>query len=175
LTRLGGWWKAACVHQVSVLPHKLDTWARVINAKVLPGTTREQVQALVTNIQALTYRLQDLLEVGAQPQATALMGELHTDVEFWRDEVERAFKNLSVDPMVAQDQAYRGALDGIVNGIETRIRVTLDNAAENTFGTEDGIAACRLLGAYRGISEATVAFATTAARVDWAPWREERF
>jgi uncharacterized membrane protein YccC len=174
-TYLDGWWKAFYMYELSVLPRKLGLWAGFINDKLLPGTNRAQVQAFAAKTQALTYRLQDLLETGSPPEVAALARDLQADIASWRDHLEGAFKNLSADPTVEQHDAYRDRLDGTMNRLEARIRQTVDHAAEKTVGTEDGIAVCRLLGAYRGVSEAVVAYAASAAQINWAPWREGRF
>ena len=42
--------------------------------------TPEQVQALTTNLQAISYRMQELMDARESPQARFLVGELLTDV-----------------------------------------------------------------------------------------------
>ena len=69
----------------------------------------------------------------------------------------------------------RTRLDGFLEHMEARIKATLNKAAEGEFSDRDAENFYRLLGAYRGVSEALVEYAANAAGIDWAPWREERF
>lgn len=69
----------------------------------------------------------------------------------------------------------RAKLDEILGHLETPIAETLDKAAEGQIGARDGENFYRLLGAYRGVSEALVDYAGNAGAIDWARWREARF
>jgi hypothetical protein len=59
--------------------------------------------------------------------------------------------------------------------MEQRIDATIEQADRETLSNEDGENFYRLLGAYRGVSEAAVAYAGNAATIDWAEWSEEKF
>ena len=74
---------------------------------MLPGTTPEQVLELTTNLQALAYRMQELMDARANPQAQLLVRELLTDVRAWRLKVQEAFEGLSRDPAAGSADAFR--------------------------------------------------------------------
>ena len=59
--------------------------------------------------------------------------------------------------------------------LEARLAETMNKAAEGELSDEDKERLYRLLGAYRGLSEAGLEYARTAEGVDWRPWRESRF
>ena len=59
--------------------------------------------------------------------------------------------------------------------LEARIREALDKAPEDRISDRDAENFYRLLGAYRGVSEALVEYAGNAGGIDWERWREERF
>jgi hypothetical protein len=59
--------------------------------------------------------------------------------------------------------------------LEDRIEETLNNAGEGTLSAQDGENFYRLLNAYRGVSDAVVAYAGAAQGIDWEQWRESRF
>jgi hypothetical protein len=52
---------------------------------------------------------------------------------------------------------------------------TLDNAARDDASTEELDNMYRMLGAYRGVSEALVSLASQARAIDWPRVREARF
>ena len=130
---------------------------------------------MATSVQALTYRLQELLEAGGTPQAEFLKQELHEDVRAWHLQVREALRLLAKDPAAGNTESFRPRLAVIIERLEERIQQTLDQAAEGQLGDEVGENFYRLLGAYRGVSEALVAYAGLAGGVGWAQWREERF
>jgi hypothetical protein len=51
----------------------------------------------------------------------------------------------------------------------------MNKAAEGELSDRDKERLYRLLGAYRGLSEAGLAYARTAEEIDWRRWRESRF
>jgi hypothetical protein len=173
--RLDRWKKAFHIFEVSTLPRKLGTWAPHINTTALSGASPQQVQALVTNLQALAYRMQALLETRGNPQAPFLVQELLADIRAWRLKVQETFQRLSGDPAAGEREAFRTSLAEILGHLEERIKGTLDTAPEGQLSDQDGENFYCLLGAYRGVSEALVEFAGSAGSVDWAKWREGRF
>jgi hypothetical protein len=174
-TRLDRWRKALHASELTTLPQKLSDWGKVVDTGVLPGTTPEQVQALTTNLQALAYRMQELLNARANPQAELLVRELLTDMRAWRLKVQGAFQRLSQDPAAGEQETFRTGLDAAIKHLEARIRETLDKAPEGQLGTGEDENFYHLLGAYRGVSEALVDYAGSAGDINWARWREERF
>jgi hypothetical protein len=169
------WRRAFHVHQLNTLPQKIGGWGGHVDTQALPGTTPEQVQALVTSLQALSYRMQGLLEARGSPQADFLVQELLSDFKAWRLRVQRTFQDLSQDPVAAEQTAFRNRLSEIMDHMEQRVEATLDKAAEGDLRERDGENFYRLLGAYRGVSEAMVDYAGTAGLSDWRRWREARF
>jgi hypothetical protein len=174
-TRFERWKKTFYTHELSTLPTKLGGWARFIDSKALPGTSPQQVQAVMTSLQALSYRMQELLKERRSSQAPFLVQELLSDVRAWRGKVQETFQRLSKESDVGKKETFRAGLDRIIDHLEQRIEETLDKAAENQISDRDGENFYRLLGAYRGVSEAVVEYAGNAGVIDWTQWREERF
>ena len=174
-TRLDDWKRAFHARELATLPQKLGDWGKVVDTGALPGTTPEQLQALATNLQTLAYRMQELLNARANPQAELLVRELLTDMRAWRLKVQGAFQRLSQDPAAGEQEAFRTGLDAAIKHLEARIRETLDKAPEGRFGSRDDANFYLLLGAYRGVSEALVDYAGSAGDINWASWHEERF
>jgi hypothetical protein len=174
-TRFDRWKKTFYTYELSTLPTKLGGWARFIDSKALPGTSPQQVQAVLTSLQPLSYRMNELLKERGSSQAPFLVQELQSDVRAWRVKVQETFQRLSEDPAAGEQEAFSTRLAEIMGRLEARIKETLDKAAEGQLSVEDGENFYRLLGAYRGVSEAMVEYAGSAGAIDWAPWREDRF
>jgi uncharacterized membrane protein YccC len=172
---LNRWRKGFHVFEVSTLPRKLGTWAPHIHAEALPDTSPEQVQTLITSLQGLAYRMHGLLETSGDPQAPFVLQELRRDIRAWRLKVQGTFQRLSEDPAAAEQETLRAGLADIMGHLERSIKETLERAPEGELSDQDGGNFYRLLGAYRGVSEALVDFAANAGVIDWTRWREERF
>ena len=174
-TRLGRWKKAFHEREVATLPAKLGSWAPHLDNWALSGTSSAQVQTLVTSLQSLTYRLQQLFEERGNPQAQFLLQQLLEDFRAWRIGIQTSFQRLAEGPAVGERETLRTRLDGILDKLEARIKDVLDKAPEAQYNDQDAENFYRLLGAYRGVSEALVDYAGNAGEIDWAPWRQERF
>jgi hypothetical protein len=70
---------------------------------------------------------------------------------------------------------FRERLTARLENLEARIQETMNKAAEGELNDQDSENFYRLLGAYRGLSEATIEYASTAERIEWSRWRESRF
>jgi hypothetical protein len=88
---------------------------------------------------------------------------------------ESAFQRLSEDPAVGQRDAMLEKLKEIVQSLEGRIEDTMTAAADDQISGQEGENFYRLLGAYRGLSEALVNYSGSTVTIDWTRWREERF
>ena len=173
-TRLDHWRKAFHERELATLPAKLGTWAPHLDPGALPGTSPEKVQALVTSLQLLSNRMQQLLGACGNPQAPLLVQQLLEDFRAWRLKVQETFQQLSEDPATGEQEAFRTRLDSIMGHMETRIMDAIDKAAAGQLSDQDAENFYRLLGAYRGVSESLVDYAGNADVIDWSRWREAR-
>ena len=161
--------------ELATLPQKIGTWAPHIDTSTLPGTSPEQVQSLVTSLQVLTYRMQELHEARGNPQAQQLVKELLADFHAWRLRVQQTFQRLSQDPAAGEQATFRTGLNEIMKHLEARTRDTMDKTPDGQLSDRDEENFYHLMGAYRGVSEALVDYAGSTGGIDWARWREERF
>ena len=175
VTRNERWKTAFHAREVSTLPRKLGAWVPRIDTKAMSGTSPQQVQAVVTSMQGLTYRMQELLEERGHPQAPFLVQELRADIEAWHLRVQENFQRLSEDLAVEENETFRSKLNGILNRLEKNITGTLEKTAQGKISDREGENFYRLLGALRGVSEALVDSVGSISMIDWAQWKEERF
>ena len=157
------------------VPGKLAIWGSVLPAAALGQSTTGQVQALVDSLQALAYRMQDLIEARATPQSQVLVRELLSEVRAWRVALQDIFGNLSQHPEAADFADFRSQLDAMVERLEKQIEEAVAGADQAGISTRENENSFRLLGAFRGVSEALVNFARQAGGIDWARLREARF
>jgi uncharacterized membrane protein YccC len=174
-TAFGRWRKAFHLREVSNLPAKLGAWAKFLDYKVLSGTSPQQVQGVVSCLQELTGRIQELHEERSSPQTPFLVQELREEVLSWRLSAQNAFTQLGSDPVSGDRETFRARLDEIMGSLEARFKEALDMDVEGQVSARDGENLYRLLGAYRGVSESMVRYAGSAGAIKWEPWREERF
>jgi hypothetical protein len=100
------------------------------------------------------------------------MGE---DFRVWRTGLEGAFGAWSSSHETEPAADLQERLATWLTGLETRIGEALEQTDTETPGDQARENFYRLLGGFRGVSEAAIAYATAAASIDWAQWREEVF
>ena len=129
---------------------------------------------MTSNLQTLTYRMQELLDARANPQAELLVRELLTDVRVWHIQIQEALQHFHRVPAFTHMAVLSEQLTRSIEHLEGRIEETLNKAGKGEF-ERDGENFYHLLGAYRGLSEAIIEYAGTAEGIDWDQWRESRF
>ena len=174
-TRFDRWQKNYHMHQVGSLPKKMGVWARFIDTKVLPGTEPPQIQAVLTGLQAFSYRMQELLTESGKVQSPFLLQELRADIKDWRGKVGETLQRLADELDAGDKETLSKRLATLVDHLEQRIEETLDRASEKQLSEQDNENFYQLLGAYRGVSEALVEYVGSAHAIDWNRWQEERF
>jgi len=157
------------------LPEKLQTWGSQIDRKRFPHNTPDRIEGIVTGTRTLAYRIEELIRARGAPQASILVRELRDDVRSWRIVIEQGLKNWSERPETESVAELRERLSARLAKLNARIAETLNSAGEGQVSDQESRSFYRLLGSYRGLSEAAVAYAGSAAEIDWAEWREERF
>jgi len=172
---LNRWREAFHVREVSALPRKIMVWVPHIDTKALYSSSTPQLQAVVTSIQGLSYRIHELLEESSNPQAQFLVQELQADVRAWRLNVRETFQSLAEDPAAGEREMFRSRLSEIMDRLEKRIKATLDQTPKGQISYWNAENFYRLLGAYRGVSEALINYAGSAGTIDCGRWKEERF
>ena len=171
ITWLDRWRKAFHARAVATLPQKLGIWAPHIDSAI----SQQQVQTIVTNLQTLSYRMQELLKERDNPQAQFLIQELLADIRVWRLSVQETFQHLSANPTAGKRKQFRTRLTEIMGHLDEHIQRTVDKATAVQLNDQDGENFYRLLGSYRGVSEALANCIESTSVIDLARWREERF
>jgi uncharacterized membrane protein YccC len=175
ISTLAQWKIAFYRHEMKSLPGKIGVWSKAIDQNKFSSNKPDQVQSLVTTLQGLMYRIEYLLEARETRQAESLAREMKQSVHAWRESIESLFVKWSGNPGSEPAVDLEQRLAAMLSELEQRIDATIEQAGRESLSEEDGENFYRLLGAYRGVSEAAVAYAGNAATIDWADWREEKF
>jgi hypothetical protein len=159
------------------LSQKLAAHGRRIDSQVFPDNSPEKVQALVTSLRALALRTKELVEVREHSQAQLVVRELLDDLRAWRLVILQHFRLWTENPEVAARQGadVQDLLRQRLARLESRVEETIQRAGEGELDAQDYENLYRLLGSFRGLSEAGVAFIGIARDVNWGQWREARF
>jgi uncharacterized membrane protein YccC len=159
------------------LPPKLLSWGGKIDHRTFPDNSPEQVQALVTSLHALAYRIKALAEARDYPQADLLVRELLDDVRAWRLVVQQQLRLWADNPVMAigPSVVMQDRLTARLAKLEARVEETFRLTGEGQLSTEDYENFYRLLGSYRGLSESGIGYVRLAEKINWAQWREARF
>jgi hypothetical protein len=133
----------------------------------------------VINLQALTNRLHELLGARGGVQAERLVQDLQVQalqdcIRAWQTRMQETFQLLSEDPTVGNSEKFYAILAEIVENLEVRVKKTLNTTSEGRLGPQDGENFYRLLGAYRGVSEAMGDYVAGTDAIHWSRWKEEK-
>ena len=174
--RLAGLWKTAYYdNDLLEIPEKLAKWGKQIDYRTFPNNTPEQVQALVTSLQALAYRIKALVDAREYQQAEPLLRLLHDDLRAWRIRLENRFHRWAENPTDIPEGDLQARLAGNLASMEECVKETHDLAGQEDLNEEDYKNFYRLLGSFRSLTESVVVHARLAEQFDFGQWREARF
>ena len=103
------------------------------------------------------------------------MRELLDDVRGWRQAIEVLFRGWAEELEVESAGKLEERLDAKLGTMEKRINETFNRIEPDKLNDEDYVNFYRLLGTYRGLSEALVGYAQLAQGISWTQWREAKF
>jgi hypothetical protein len=159
------------------IPVKLAVLGQQIDYRLLSGQTSEQVQALVTSLQAIAYRIKELAEFRELPQADLLVAAVLEDLRAWRLTAEEQLRFWADDPASAASHgtAIRDRLVARMSRLEAQIGETIRGVKEGQISEGEIENFYRILGAFKGLSESGIEYSWAAEGIDWMHLTEERF
>jgi uncharacterized membrane protein YccC len=159
------------------IPAKLAGLGQRIDYRLLSGQTPEQVQTMITSLQAIAYRIKELAEVREMPLADSLVQTVLDDLRAWRLTAQKQLLIWADDPAFAASQgaAMRDRLVTRISRLEARIGESLSGVEDGQLSELDLENFYRILGAFRGLSESGIEYSKAAEGINWALWKEARF
>jgi uncharacterized membrane protein YccC len=161
-------------HELTSIPEKIEGWKPWVNAKVLPVTSPDAIQALADSSALLSRALTTLVERAQEVPSQAMETTLGEDLRAWHTTLQEALGKLADDPTGGRAEPARERLTEITARLEGTTRDAIDSGRDSLVRNDEE-RLYLVLAAYRSVSEALIDYIEKAASIDWAPWREERF
>lgn len=159
------------------VPVKLLTWSRQLNSKAFPDNTPDEVQGLIMVLSTLAHRLTAVADTRDLDPPEKAVTELRDEMRDWRLRAVKSSRLWAQEPGRAADEsgvlAERNLLG--LQRLEQRMQAFVDGLAEGEVTREQCRNLYRLLGSYRGLSEAAANYARQAETINWRAWQEARF
>jgi uncharacterized membrane protein YccC len=178
LKGITGRWRAVFYqNDLLELPGKLAACGQKIDYRAFPANAPEQVQALVSSLYVLAFQIKDLVDALGHPQAELAAKRLLDDVRAWHQVIETRMQRRADDPtqFIEPSADVRKRLADRLARLEANIEEMFAQSGKGELSTADCKNLYRLLGSYRGLSEAAISYVQLAEGMKWALWREERF
>jgi uncharacterized membrane protein YccC len=177
-----GWverWKLALYGgDLLALPTKLARLSRRLDYALLPEDTPAKVQALTTSLQAVAYRVDELMYARELPHAEPLVREFHDELRDWRLTVQEQLRLLADEPdkaLAAGGVDLEERLAARMARLDARIRDAYEQPVAAELSAQDYENFYRYLGGLRSMSEAGIEFIRLAQTFNWPRWREAKF
>jgi hypothetical protein len=172
--RLERWRIAFHQHQLRSMPGRLAVWGKAIDSKRFPANSPDQIHALVNSVQTLVHRFDQFFDAGPPRPTEPLAHDLREDLHTWHAALETLFRHWARNPEAEPAALLRQRLETGLSRLETRMEQAVNRGGAE-LRREESEHFFRLLGGYRGVSEAALAYAGAAQMINWPHWREEQF
>jgi uncharacterized protein YhhL (DUF1145 family) len=165
------WRQAHHLHEISVLPKRIQAWSGMLPPAALGNTTRDQLLSLGAGLQLLSAQVQALKKVPLPTQVQALPHELIVEIEGCRAVQNEVSSCLVSRP---EDLDYTTLLERL-RAISSRFQESFDSPFEASKNNADLEEIYRILGNNHKITNALRDVVKSFAPVDWAHLKESRF
>ena len=159
------------------LPGKLAHCAEQIDYLAFPANTKAQVQAIVSGLYVLAFRIKDLIDARSNLPGNQAINTLLIDFRAYNRDIESRFQHQADNPaqLITTGTDVRQTLATSLNKLETGVRELLIQSDKSKHTSAHYESLYRLLGIYRSLTEAQMSATELAAEINWAQWQEARF
>jgi hypothetical protein len=161
--------------ELQSLPSKLAAWGGQIDKTKFPNTSAQQIGDMVTTLQILSDRIEELERARIAPHADILVEALRDERREWLIVLESKFRKWSVRPEAESVGDLRVQLSARLGKLNARFEEIMNNMGNEKVSGDESENFYQLLGSFRGVSQAAIAYADKAGDIDWLQWREEKF
>jgi len=161
--------------ELQMLPAEIATWGAQIDQKRFPQNSAEKVKALTVRLQLLAFRIEDLLSLRSSSHAELVVRDLGDQVGSWRELIEQAFHAWSGAGEADRRQGVHERLSGQLAQLNPRVEEEVSRIQTSETGDAAGEGFYRVLGAFRGVTRAGLAYDERSRQIDWDAWQEEQF
>jgi uncharacterized membrane protein YccC len=159
------------------IPNKLAVLGQRLDYRLLSGQSPEQVQTMIAGLQAIVYRIKELIDAREMPQADPLVTSMLIELREWRQTAQQQLRLWADDPAVATSRAaaMRDRLTVRTTILEEKMGEAARDLEQGALNPGEIENFYRILGAFRGLSESGIVYSKAAEEIDWKAWKEERF
>ncbi len=169
------WKKDFYQYEMQTLPHKIRAIGMTINPKLFPGNSPQQIKVLVTDLQTLVYRINELSDTQLIQDEKMLLQNIKKDIRDWQAMMEKILRKWSINPGIELADGLKNELIIKLKSITDEFDKLFETDSENLLTETNGENFYRLLGGLRGVTQATISYAGTTGVLNWEQWREEVF
>ena len=173
------WWesqrRAYHLHQVRTIPARLLPWLMYLPTAAASPEDKKSLQGFVQSLDLLNNKVEDLLTARDLSYTDETVTQLLMELRAWREAIQTVSKGLAEGREEFLQPDYRTRLDVRMSHLEELLREIISSGAVGSENVSGDQSLYRLLGAFRGISEALLGVVEPAAKVDWTRFREARF
>jgi len=170
--RLDRWRHRFNARQLAALPARLKVWSGALPSAVLESEGRQRLTGMVSSMELLSYRMQDLEDAYPQVLQVRQAAALRAEGADTRETLCALMETLGRDPIALDAHRCREILEKAESRLEQRVDEVLRGG---DLPREEEQRIYRLLGAYRGLLEAFGDVVDALTDIDWMRLREARF
>ncbi len=167
--------RAHHLHEITVLPRRLQAWSATLPADMMNKGDMKQLQSFVHALEEITDRTRALSQADSATPAHPRAADLTGLMREWRTSLQGISRELSVRPGPADLTVSRARLQETVARIEEQIEDALDNFGEKGLSPAERENVYRMLGVCRRVSDALMDAIEKVLPIDWTRFREARF
>ncbi|WP_317849402.1 FUSC family protein [Tateyamaria pelophila] len=161
--------------QIVLIPQKLPIWASQLPKETVGDEMVNQATALAVSLGVIGARLEDLVALRNGPGATLWNAEMRGELEIWRNEISALEAAMLGKNMTRAQTDFDGAARALIDQLETSFANARARGAGETSTPVQVDTVYRILGAYRGLTEAISESLKLSHAMDWPRLREPRF
>jgi hypothetical protein len=173
------WWQAYRWRfhrqELAIIPQRIVGWTAAIDYGRLPQGHADSMHELCSTIENLSYRVDEYVTAWNQEQSQLLLSELREDLLDWAAGLEEAYAEFSHQATERTAESMREVQQQRLDRLGDSLNSALAGATAEDSTADQRANLYALLGAFRGLSEASLYNLTIANRIDWPGIREEKF
>jgi hypothetical protein len=173
------WWQAYRWRfhrqELAIIPQRIVGWTAAIDYGRLPQGHADSMHELCSTIENLSYRVDEYVTAWNQEQSPLLLSELREDLLDWAAGLEEAYAEFSHQATERTAESMREVQQQRLDRLGDSLNSALAGATAEDSTADQRANLYALLGAFRGLSEASLYNLTIANRIDWPGIREEKF
>ena len=162
-------------YELKTLPFKMRSWLAVVNHKLFPRNTPDEIGDMLINLNALSNSLDEWFKSSNLPQTPLILDETKEELRKWKSGIESVFQSYIHNLNSVLSDSMQEGLNRHIRTLEEIFNSHSRLIKKANFTAEEKENMFRLIGSYQGLSHALISYAQVAENIDWKHWEEEVF